>query len=131
MKNVPSKYRSVMDILPVALWLIFYIIARFALENSELAPGLRVTIALLPILPFAFTLISAVSHIRSMDELHRRVHLEALVIAFPLTLLLVMILGLMDLAVGLSPEDWSYRHILPYLMIFYFLGLAVAWRRYN
>ena len=131
MKNLSSKLQGFVDILPVALWIVFYIGARFALENSELAPWLRVTLALLPIPPFALSLIFVVSHIRGMDELHRRVHLEALVIAFPLTLLLVMTLGLLELATGLSPDDWSYRHLLPYLVVFYFLGLTVAWRRYK
>jgi hypothetical protein len=131
MKSPTSKLQVVVDALPFILWVMFYFIARFALEDSELAPWLRVVIALLPVLPFAFCLIFVVSHIRHLDELHRRVHLEALVIAFPLTLLLVMTLGLMELAIGLSPEDWSYRHLLPYLVTFYFLGLAIAWRRYK
>lgn len=131
MKNLPSQLRTVVDVLPFVLWMTFYILARLVLENPNLDPGLRVILALLPILPFAFMLVFIVSHIRSMDELHRRVHLEALAIAFPLTLLLVMTLGLLDLAIGLSPDDWSYRHLLPYLAGFYFLGLAIAWRRYK
>jgi hypothetical protein len=131
MKSFPSKLRGVVGILPAVLWTIFYILARLALESSELAPWLRVTIALLPIPPFIFFLTFIISHIRSMDELHRRVHLEALAIAFPLTLLLVMTLGLMELAIGLSPEDWSYRHLWPYLVVFYFFGLVIAWRRYK
>lgn len=131
MKSLPYKWGGAVDVLPVVLWIIFYFLARFALQDSELAPWLRVTVALLPIPPFAFFLISMVSHIRSMDELHRRVHLEALAIAFPLTLLLVMTLGLLELAIGLSPEDWSYRHLWPYLVLLYIFGLAFAWRRYN
>lgn len=131
MKSPTSKLRVVVDFLPFLLWMVFYFIARLTLEGSELAPWLKVIIALLPIPPFAFFLLFLVSHIRHMDELHRRVHLEALAIAFPLTLLLVMTLGLLELAIGLSPEDWSYRHLWPYLVTFYFLGLALAWRRYK
>jgi len=131
MKSLSSKLRPVVDALPLLLWGIFYILARLALENSALDSWLRVLIALLPIPPFIYFLAAAVSHIRSMDELERRVHLEALAVAFPLTLLLVMILGLMELAVGLSPDDWSYRHLLPYLATFYFLGLVIAWKRYK
>jgi hypothetical protein len=66
-----------------------------------------------------------------MDELHRRVHLEALAIAFPLTMLLLMVLGLVELVIPLSPDDWSYRHVWQFLPLFYFLGLALTWRRYQ
>lgn len=116
-------------IVPGILWAITYLSARFALE-LDLPPRTRVLIALAPVLPFMLALAGAVRGIRSMDELHRRVHLEALVLAFPLTLVLVMTLGLLELAVGLSPDDWSYRHILPFLVIFYAFGLWRAWKRY-
>ncbi|RIK73904.1 hypothetical protein DCC62_16355 [candidate division KSB1 bacterium] len=66
-----------------------------------------------------------------MDELERRIQLEALVIAFPLAILLIMTLGLLELAVPLSPENWSYRHIWPFLTMFYFIGLAIARKRYE
>jgi len=113
------------------LWLIVYIGSRAALEMLDLQPGGRVIVALLPLLPFAWFLWLVVSGIRSMDELERRVHLEALGIAFPLAVLLLMTLGLVQLAVDLNPDDWSYRHVWIYLPIFYFLGLAVSWRRYR
>lgn len=111
------------------VWGMTYIAARFALE-LELPGRVRLVIALLPVLPFLLALIAAIRGIRAMDELHRRVHLEALVLAFPLTLLFIMTLGLLELAVGLSPDDWSYRHILPFLVMFYAFGLWRAWKRY-
>ena len=116
-------------IIPGVIWGFTYIAARFALE-LELPGRLRLAIALAPVLPFVLALVAAIRGIRSMDELHRRVHLEALVLAFPLTLLLIMTLGLLELAVGLSADDWSYRHILPFLVMFYAVGLWRAWKRY-
>jgi hypothetical protein len=101
------------------------------LEMLQLQPHWRVGIALLPVLPFAWFLGLIISGIRSLDELERRVHLEALGIAFPLAILLLMTLGLVQLAVDLNPEDWSYRHVWVYLPLFYFLGLALSWRRYR
>jgi hypothetical protein len=38
---------------------------------------------------------------------------------------------LLELAIGLDPKDWSYRHVWIYLPLFYFVGLAIAWRRYK
>ena len=57
--------------------------------------------------------------------------MEALAFAFPLSIFLLMFLGLLQLAVELSPENWSYRHVWVFLPIFYFAGLALAWRRYK
>ncbi len=66
-----------------------------------------------------------------MDELQRKVHLEALAIAFPLAMLLLMLLGLLELIIPLSHEDWSYRHVWYFLPIFYFVGLAYTRKRYQ
>ena len=126
-----KSLKEIAGMFPLILWAILYLGARVALESVELADWLRVTIALLPVPFFAYSLILFIAQIRSLDELHIRVHLEALAVAFPLTVLLIMTLGLMELAVGLSPDDWSYRHIWPFLFTFYFLGLIIAWRRYQ
>lgn len=116
-------------IVPGVIWGVTYIAARFAL-GLELPARVRVVIAVAPVLPFLVALVAAIRGIRSLDELHRRVHLEALVFAFPLTLLFIMTLGLLELAIGLSADDWSYRHILPFLVMFYAFGLWRAWKRY-
>lgn len=130
MSTTPAAVRiTASPLMPGVMWGVTYVAARLALELS-LPPRLRLLVALAPVVPFVFALVSVVRGIRSMDELHRRVHLEALVLAFPLTLLLIMTLGLLELAIGLSPDDWSYRHILPLLIVFYAFGLWRAWKRY-
>jgi hypothetical protein len=101
------------------------------LDNYQLTEGVRVVLALIPIIPFGFFLVLILIGIRQMDELHRQVRLEALAIAFPLAMLLLMILGLLELAIPLSPDDWSYRHVWYYLPIFYLLGMWIARRRYQ
>jgi hypothetical protein len=45
-------------------------------------------------------------------------------------MLLLMALGLLELAVPLSRDDWSYRHVWAMLPILYYGGLALARRRY-
>ena len=118
-------------IISAALWIVTYFFARGLLEKDQLSEGLRLLVALVPILPFAVFLMSILAGIREMDELHRKVHLEALAIAFPLTMLLLMLLGLIELVRPLSPDDWSYRHVWQFLPVFYFMGLAFTWRRYQ
>jgi hypothetical protein len=116
-----------------ALWFVSFIVARFALDKDlRLEPTwLRVAAALLPVIPTALFLWFVIGAIQGLDELHRRVHLEALAIAYPLAILLLMTLGFLQLAIDLPVEDWSYRHVWAYLPAFYFLGLAIAWRRYR
>jgi hypothetical protein len=112
-------------------WTLVYLLARGILDNVQLSEGLRVVVALTPVIPFTLFLVFILAGIRHMDELHRQVQLEALAIAFPLAMFLFMLLGMLELAVPLSPLDWSYRHTWSYLPLFYFIGLAIAWRRYQ
>lgn len=113
------------------VWGICYIGALVLLREFQLQGWVRVAVALLPILPFVLFLSMVLAEIRSLDELWRRIHLEALATAFPLAVLLLMILGLMELATGLSPHDWSYRHVWIFLPLFYVIGLVVSVRRYK
>jgi hypothetical protein len=134
--NPPSpRFRHAGALLVVA-WLGTFIAARLFLdtdlqERLQSPAGWRVAVALAPVLPTAVFLWAAIRSIRSLDELHRRVHLEALVIAYPLAVLLLVTLGLLELAIDLPAEDWSYRHLWPYLMAFYAIGLTISWKRYK
>ena len=69
---------------------------------------------------------------RNLDELQRRIQLEALAIAFPVVLLLLMTLGLLQVAgVAISQEDWSYRHIWFLALLAFAVGVKTAERRYR
>lgn len=115
-----------------ALWVITFLGARAVLDDGlELPPWVKVTAALIPIVPTALVLWFVVSALRGLDELHRKVHLEALAIAYPLAVLLLVTLGFLQLAIDLPAEDWSYRHVWAFLPCFYFVGLVIAWRRYR
>ena len=123
--------KPIVTISAALIWALVYLLARWLLDNRQLEGGLRIAVALTPILPFAIFVVLILAGIRQMDELHRRVHLEALAIAYPLAMLLLMLLGLLELVIPLSPEDWSYRHVWQYLPLLYFLGLAFTWKRYQ
>ena len=118
-------------VLVAALWFVAYWSARGLLERNDLPTWLRVTVALAPIPIFAWFVVRFIGTIRGMDELERRIHLEALAIAYPLGILLLQTLALMQRAVALKFEDWSYAHVWIYLPIFYFLSLGVVRKRYQ
>jgi hypothetical protein len=108
-------------------WVASYFLGRVVTESATLPVALKVAAALLPILPFAAFVYFALKSQRGMDELQVRVQLEALAVAFPLSILFLMVFGLVGEALDLTLE----RHVWFYLPVFYFVGLALAWRRYQ
>jgi hypothetical protein len=91
----------------------------------------RLAVAIVPIIPFALFLWYFIRGLRAGDELERKIQLEALAIAFPLAILLLMILALVELAHPLNPDDWSYRHVWIFLPVFWLAGQMLARRKYQ
>jgi hypothetical protein len=115
-----------------AAWIVLYFAIRLLLEaNPGMSSGARVTLAFLPTPIFAFALVRFIREMQMADELERRIQLEALALAFPLGLLLLTTLGLVQRAVTLRFEDWSYNHVWPMFALFYLAGLMVARKRYT
>ncbi len=112
-------------------WLIVYFGCRFILDQLALPEGVRIAVALVPAIPFTIFLVCAIANVRAMDELHRRVHLEALAFAFPIGVFVLMILGLLQLVINFHPQRFNFRDAWPILCILYFVGLALSWRRYS
>src|SRR5687768_17515793 len=113
------------------VWIAIYCIALYFLKNPETPGPLKVAMVVLPAIPFSFFLFRFVGYVRGLDELHRRVHLEALALAFPIATLFLMTLGLVEIAGALSPKYWSYQDVWYYLPIFYLIAVAISWRRYR
>jgi hypothetical protein len=114
----------------VAAWLLTWFAARAVLE-STVPTWIRVIAALAPVPVAGAALLAIVRGARELDELEKRIQLEALAFAFVLSVLLLMTLGLLELAIPLNRDDWSYRHVWAILPTFYFGGLFIARRRYS
>lgn len=126
-----ARVRRVTHARPaLVVWAVLYFGARIVLDMVE-PEWLKLAVSLAPLPAFAWFLRDFVRYLRALDELEQRIQLEALAIAFPLTLMLIMTLGLVQVATPLSAENWSYRHIWPFLSLFYFAGLTIARRRYQ
>ena len=113
-----------------AAWFAAWIGARIVLENPSAPAWVRVAAALAPTPIAGMALLAIIRGARELDELERRIQLEALAFAFVLAVLLIMTLGLMELAITLNRDDWSYRHVWAMLPPMYFAGLVLARRRY-
>ncbi len=114
------------------VWFLSYFGVRAAAESpgSFSRPGL-IAIVLVPVVPAALFLYFFITEMRQADELQRRIQLEALAFAYPLTLLLLMTLGLLQLVIDLNPADWSYRHVWQFVIVFYLFGIGMSVRRYQ
>jgi hypothetical protein len=92
---------------------------------------IRVPVVLVPAVLFAYFIYAQRRSFSESDELEQKIQLEALSIAYPLTFLLVVVLGQLERVIHLNPEDWDYSHIWPFVFAFYLLGLTVARKRYQ
>lgn len=104
-----------------------------ALMTSGTALPIRVKagISLAAIAGFIGFAVAELQLIRRLDELQRRIQLEALGFAFPVSVGLLMLLGLFERFMTLPVGDVSYRHVWPLMVLAYFVGLALARWRYQ
>jgi hypothetical protein len=112
------------------LWVSIYLLSRGLLEVTTLTPPVRIAIALLPLPFFVWYLWTWMKGVAAMDELQRRIELEALGFAFPATLVFLMTVGLLDLAITLDPKNFSVHNLWLMLPMLYYVGLWRAKRRY-
>jgi hypothetical protein len=112
------------------LWMVTYAVSRGLLEVVD-GQALRMAVALLPTPVFAWFLWTWVRGVARMDELERRIELEALAFAFPVSIIFFATLGLLDVALTLDPNDFSLRNVWLMMPMLYYIGLWRAQRRYR
>ena len=113
------------------LWISVLLLSRGLLELPIASPPARVLIAMLPAPFFAWYLWTWVKGVRQMDELQRRIELEALGFAFPSALVVLATLGLLDVAISFDADDFSIRNTWLMMPLLYYIGLWLAKRRYQ
>lgn len=112
------------------LWAIAYLSCLLIVKELDPGKTLGIILSFLPAACFALFIFHYIKGVGAMDELERRIQLEAAVIGFTLAIMLIMTLGLLDLVIILKKEDWGYRHLIPFFVAFYFLGLYITKRKY-
>ena len=88
----------------------------------------RIPVALAPVLPALFVALSALRGIARLDELQRRIQLEALAFAFGGTAILTFSYGFLQ-KVGFPNLSWLL--VWPLMAVLWALGKLVASRRYR
>ncbi len=90
-----------------------------------------VAISALPVTAFTWFIVTVVRDIRQLDELQRRIQLEALAVAYPSAVLLVFALGFLERAGIVFPGFTNLRDVWPLTILPYWVGMAIATRRYR
>lgn len=113
------------------LWAVTYILCLLVLKESDPSNTFGIILSFIPAIAFVLFIYNFIKGVGAMDEVERRIQLEAAVWGFTLGLLLLMILGLLDLVITVNREDWGYRHLVPYFFIFYLFGIFISRRKYS
>ena len=111
------------------IWLASYFLARVLLDALRPEPHWDIAVACIPLFAFYGFVWVVRRALANIDEMQRRIHLEALALAFSTTLLVVMVLGLLDGAAGSLGiplrESWVA------LPVIYGLCFAIVAHRYR
>jgi hypothetical protein len=118
----------VMRIIPTSVVYIFTLmICMFALEFMGETPW-RYLVALLPVIPVGLGTLFFVGYVRRLDEMQRRIQLEALAFSVGVTGVLTFAVGMLE-AAGLP--RLSPILVYPLLIFCWSLGLHFANKRYS
>ena len=108
-----------------------YLPATWLLKHRVFSQPVSVIIAIVPIITFSIFIFKLIKAFSVMDEVKQRVQLEAVVIGFSLTAMLMMILFLLSLS-GISNPGWfGYAQLVGYCWLFYFIGWFISRKRYG
>ena len=112
------------------VWFITYLATRFALDALTPPPHWDILVACAPVFAFYWFVWVVQRTLQNADELRRRIHLEALALAFLTTMLVLMMLGLLD-APPMGPLGLPLRDLWFILPPLYGLCFVVASQRYR
>jgi hypothetical protein len=122
--------RTLTSFLLVALVAtIIDISAARVLDRVPLDPLARIAVALLPLPGNLTLLVMVLRRIRRLDEFQKRIHFEAVVVAFLATGIAVFVYGYLQKAHAVGP--FNVLFIWAFMACFYGVGYAVAVRHYR
>jgi hypothetical protein len=89
---------------------------------------LKTVVALIPLIPAGFALVAYLRFLRRMDELGRRIQLEALAVGFGAAGMLTLAYGFLENA---GFPQLSYIWVFPTMIALWGIGGAIASYRYR
>lgn len=108
-----------------------YLPVAWLLKHQVFGQPVSIIIAIVPIITFSIFILKLIKAFSIMDEVKQRVQLEAVVIGFSLTVMLMMILFLLSLC-HISNDGWfGYADTVGYCWLFYFVGWFISKKKYG
>lgn len=129
-----EQVKKSLNLQPVIFALIYgatYLPAAWLLKHKVVGQPFSVIIAIVPVITFAIFIYKYIKSFSGMDEVKQRVQLEAVVIGFGLTAMLLMVVFLLGLCGMSSPLWFGYADMLGYCWLFYFIGWIISKRKYG
>ena len=108
-----------------------YLPAAWLLKHHVFGQPVSIIIAIVPVITFSIFIFKLIRAFSVMDEVKQRVQLEAVVIGFSLTAMLIMILFLLDLCDISNPGWFGYGYLVCYCWLFYFVGWFISKKKYG
>ncbi|QHV98034.1 hypothetical protein [Spirosoma endbachense] len=105
--------------------------ATWLLTGQRFSQPVSVLIAVVPIITFAIFIVKFINDFSVLDEVKQRVQLEAVVIGFALTAMLLMLLFLLGLCDISNPDLFGYGQLAGYCWGFYFIGWLISKKKYG
>ena len=113
----------------LTLLIISVIVVSWLFSTYDMSVSLRLALALVPVVIWTFCLIFMLRLVRQLDELQRRIHLEALAMAF--SSLAVALLSCEYLRKAGFISSLKPDHVLIMMMTLLAGSYLIAWRRYQ
>jgi len=114
------------------VWMGGYVVAIFAgaflVSGPPRPDAAHLAAAIIPLVPLCLALAEVYYAVRAMDELQRRIHTDALLLALLGTIAIVLSVGLLQFKAGI-PLFGVFALFVP-ICLLYTLGVFIGRRRY-
>jgi hypothetical protein len=130
MKELIERFKlrtAIQTLVAVAVYLVGLYLCMWFIENHS-GNNWLIPIAMVPIVGIALALSYAMRYVRGMDELHQKMHLEALAFAFCAQWFILISYGFLRLA-GITLFEAEL--LAPIMMLLWCAGLMMAMWRYR
>jgi hypothetical protein len=125
----PSNGRPIVFLVVVLMSAAIDVGAFWALGHIELGNAARIAVALTPLPADIALIVLVLRRIRRLDEFQKRVHFEAVTVAFLSTGVAVFVYGYLQRAHAVGPLNAGL--VWAFMLLFYALGYFIAASHYR
>lgn len=107
---------------------VMLLVSVFLIKHGPSSAWWSIPLALVPMIPVLLALRAFLRFFHRIDELQKRIQLEALALSFGITCLVTWGYGLLEYA-GLPALSWIW--VSPFMLVLWAIGGHIASRRYQ